>query len=467
MPSGFTIRRLSHLRGHPYGGRAQAREEAEEIIGLGCGSLRFSVRIRILRVQWAWNENGNEFTYCRSALLAELDQRRKKQLMSASSPPEEEISCFALEAPFTPKPLIADILRTRYCIPGSIFLVEAVDVFRASSKSNRWRGVRLLLGDGQLCIQALLAGEMHSYVDRGDVNVGSYVKLSNFILERTLPEPAIGSAKGKETAGGITYLVVEDLITVGWNNRLLAMLGTKDRVANPHGQPPATPATPALDTEIDEKLDASLEPVELVGVPASPSAHVLDQVADAEDDFEAINIPQQKITQKRAEIAAQTSSTSDYSVPIDPENLPWSDVDPTKPLKLTPLRSIPNLPYKQNWSTNVLAVIVSISDLQSSTLPPFTQRVARLAHPSTKKQVHLTVFLNADEFAPCMGSVVLLLGVKNHRFDGGSLKKYASDKPKNGERWWFDDPVHLTWCDVAGLKAWWHQNQINEKEHPK
>ncbi|KAK9424538.1 hypothetical protein SUNI508_03414 [Seiridium unicorne] len=424
MPSGFTIRRLSHLRGHPYGGRAQAREEAEEIIGLG------------------W----------------------KKQLMSASSPPEEEISCFASETPFTPKPLIADILRTRYCIPGSIFLVEAVDVFRASSKSNRWRGIRLLLGDGQLCIQALLAGEMHSYVDRGDVNIGSYVKLSNFILERTLPEPAIGSAKGKETAGGITYLVVEDLITVGWNNRLLAMLGTKDRVANPHGQPPATPA---LHTEIDEKLDASLEPVELVEVPASPSAHVLDQVADAEDDFEALDVPQQKITQKRAEIAAQTSSTSDYSVPIDPENLPWSDVDPTKPLKLTPLRSIPNLPYKQNWSTNVLAVIASISDLQSSTLPPFTQRVARLAHPSTNKQVHLTVFLNADEFAPCVGSVVLLLGVKNHRFDGGSLKKYASDKPKNGERWWFDDPVHLTWCDVAGLKAWWHQNQINKKEHPK
>ncbi|KAK9778983.1 hypothetical protein SCAR479_04219 [Seiridium cardinale] len=389
--------------------------------------------------------------------------------MSASSPnlpsssPKEEISYLASEDAFTPKPLITDIIRTRYCIPGSIFLVEAVDVFRASSKSNRWRGIRLLLGDGQLCIQALLAGEMHSYVDRGDVNIGSYVKLSNFVLERTLPEPSIGSAGGKEKAGGITYLVVEDLITVGWNNRLLAMLGTKDRVANPHGQPPATLA---LDTEIEEKLDASLEPVELVEVPASPSAHVLDQVADAEDDFEAMDVPQQKITQKRAEIAAQTSSTSDYSVPIDPENLPWSNVDPTKPLKLTPLRSIPNLPYKQNWSTNVLAVIASISDLQSSTLPPFTQRVARLAHPSTNKQVHLTVFLNADEFAPCVGSVVLLLGVKNHRFDGGSLKKYASDKPKNGERWWFDDPVHLTWCDVAGLKAWWHQNQISEKGTP-
>lgn len=392
--------------------------------------------------------------------------------MSASrpalcSPAEEEITYYLASEPFAPKLLIADILRTRYCIPGSIFLVEGVDVFHAS-KSGRWRGVRLLLGDGDLCIQALLAGEMHRYVDRGDVAVGSYVKLSSFNLERIEPDGGSGSAKGKEKAtglqtSGIAYLVVEDLSTVGQNNRLLAMLDAEEAVLAREvamAQPPEPSDEAEGAVENIEHLDFPPEPAEDISKAPEPDADFLQEVADADDDFEVMDVGLQKMTQKRAEIAAQTSSSSDYSVPVDPENLPWSSVDPTKPLKLTPLRSIPNLPYKQNWSTNVLAVVASISELQSSTLPPFSQRVARLAHPSTPKMVHLTVFLDAPEFNPSVGSVVLLLGVKNHRFDGGSLKKYASDKPKNGGRWWFDDPVQFTWCDVRGLKAWWRQSQL-------
>ncbi|KAH8193843.1 hypothetical protein TruAng_011987 [Truncatella angustata] len=103
--------------------------------------------------------------------------------------PTEEITYLASQ-PFTPKPLIADIIRTRYCIPGSIFLVEAVDVFEASMLKRR-RGVRLLLGDGELCIQALLGGEMHRYVDRGDVTIGSYVKLESFDLARIEREDSV------------------------------------------------------------------------------------------------------------------------------------------------------------------------------------------------------------------------------------------------------------------------------------
>ena len=78
----------------------------------------------------------------------------------------------------------------------------------------------------------------------------------------------------------------------------------------------------------------------------------------------------------------------------------------------------------------------------------------------------MTVFLDPEEFNPSVGSAVLLVGVKNHRFDGGSLKKYASDgvagrgKGKGKarevatERWWFEDPWEMQWCDVGGIRNW-------------
>lgn len=396
-------------------------------------------------------------------------------------PPPEEIT-FLTPDPFSPKPLVADILRTRYCIPGSIFLVEGVDAFRASSssgqsrrprsRSSRWRGVRLLLGDGELCVQALLAGDMHSYVDRGDVAVGAYVKLESFTLERA------DAPEGH--AGGIVYLAVANLVTVGWNNRLLAMLDAeealesahRDRLGRVREADDATHDEVVETVAVDEAKpqpdpDPEPEPAQDIARPEDqPGADLVREAADTggededDDDFEVMNVSEDRATQKRAEVAlARASSLSDYSVPVDPDQLPWSSADPTKPLKLTTLRAIPNLPYKQNWSTNILAVIASVSEVQSSTLPPFVQRVARLAHPSTQKQVHLTVFLDARDFSPRVGSVVLLLGVKNHRFDGGSLKKYASDKPRNGGRWWYEDPIQLTWCDVEGLRTWWRQSQ--------
>lgn len=381
--------------------------------------------------------------------------------MSASPPVlpsfAEEVTFFASE-PSTPRPLIADILRTRYCIPGSIFLVEGVDRFQAS-KSKRWRGIRLLLGDGELCIQALLAGEMHAYVDRGDVAIGTYVKLERFDLDRIAPDPG-SSEKGKDRASSIAYLTIEDLDTVGRNNRLIAMLHAEEAALESRDDQGVVQelVEERQDDHEQDILDDDIiwEDLEAVKENKDPDADCLQELADVDDDFEVMDIPQHKLTQKRAELAAHTSST-DYSVNIDTKHLPWSHVDPTKPVKLTPLRSIPNLPYKQNWSTNVLAVVASISDLQTSTLPPYSQRIARLAHPSTPKQVHLTVFLDAPSFTPYVGSVVLLLGVKNHRFDGGSLKKYASDKPQNGERWWYHNPDHLTWCDVEGLRTWWNQ----------
>lgn len=381
----------------------------------------------------------------------------------SSSQASSDIVCTAPE-PFTPKPLIAEILRTRYCIPGSVFLVERIDEFDAS-KSGRWRAIRLMLGDGELCIQALLSGELHGYIDGGDIAAGAYIRLEAFHLEHSGHAEHHGG-KGRanqytlsEESENLVYLAVEDMVAVGWNKRLLSMLEAE------HVSSASEPTPVQHQGREGETHDASCEPPisRAPNAASGADAALLEELTNAhdeDDDFENMDVPEQKMTQKRADAAARGPSTSDYSVPVDPNRLPWQSTDPTKPLKLTPLGSIPNLPYKQNWSTNILAIIASISDIQPSTLPPFSQRVARLSHPSTPKQVHLTVFLDPDEFNPRVGSVVLLLGVKNHRFDGGSLKKYVSDRSKAGARWWYENPVQFSWCDVTGLKRWWEMSQI-------
>ncbi|KAI2775803.1 hypothetical protein F4815DRAFT_486676 [Daldinia loculata] len=380
--------------------------------------------------------------------------------MSASSPRQSheapDITCIAPE-PFEPIPLIADIVRTGYCIPGSVFLVEGVDSIH-TSRSKRWRAVRLLLGDGELCIQALLSAEMHRYVDEGEVAFGSYVKLEQFRIERrNLPNGTDGGSpttKGKEkerddhnAGNGMVYLVVEDLALVGWNNALVDTAPAEsaqadaevpqDRAKN-NAQTSIT-TKPVLGNSTTQSFDSG------VGL--------LKELADADDDFEVMPNAMSKATQNRLDLAAKSKDTN---------HLPWSSNNPGKPLKLTELRKIPNLPYKQNWSVNVLAVVSAISGLEPSGLPPYSQRQIRLADPSTDKHVLLTVFLDPEQFLPAVGSVVLLLGVKNHRFDGGSLKKYASDRPAAGHNWWYENPTQFDWCDVEGLRQWWVEGQSIE-----
>lgn len=181
----------------------------------------------------------------------------------------------------------------------------------------------------------------------------------------------------------------------------------------------------------------------------------------------------------------QTGDPSD-NPGLLPTDHPSPFLLPKPPVRMTLLKAIPSLPYKQNWSVNVLAVVSAITPVEPASLPPsFAQRQVRLADPTTPKHVLLTVFLDPDKFEPEVGSVVLLLGVKNHMFDGGSLKKYATDRAKGSENvarvlatadrgaargtngggtggggggsgaWWFENPTQFAWCDVAGLRRWW------------
>ncbi|CAJ0552671.1 Ff.00g007490.m01.CDS01 [Fusarium sp. VM40] len=343
-----------------------------------------------------------------------------------------------LGEPFELVPVVHDILRTRYCVPETIFLVEGID--RVSvSRSGRWQAIRIVLGDGALCIQALLGSDMHRFVQTGDIALGAYVRCKTF------------HAKWQDVRGqSMVTLVVDDLITIGWNESY-RILQEEDELMTQQYPDPATQndqdAKPTQNPpeQLEEKLEEPSKPQQDMDFDDDDE----EVVEEAFEAFETLmHAPKPKTPQKTP------TSKQPIALPRD-----WHN--PQTPLKLTTLRSIPHLPYKQNWSCNVLAIIASLSDLEPSNLPPYRQRTARLVDPSTAKQVHLTVFLDPEQFGPRIGSVVLLVGVKNHRFDGGSLKKYESDR-KNG-RWWFENPVELNWCDVEGIKAWWSEvTQITE-----
>ncbi|KAK6825346.1 cyclin-like F-box [Apiospora arundinis] len=234
-----------------------------------------------------------------------------------ATPPDlaPEIACITAE-PFTPKPLIADILRTKYCIPGSIFLVEDVETCNAS-RSKRWRAIRLMLGDGELCIQALLAAEMHRYVDGGEVSIGSYIKLEAFRLEwlnSAASEAATGKGKEKEDtlaarSEKVPYLVVSRLDIVGWNNRLLEMAGAAGFMSDmedPDIEVADLEESSTAFAQTSGKGEEALAKPPLTK-PMNADASLLEEVADAtdEDEFEAMMVSPQQTAQKRAELATQ------------------------------------------------------------------------------------------------------------------------------------------------------------------
>lgn len=408
---------------------------------------------------------------------------------SAAPPPHPPSAVIAADPshPFTPRPLIADLVRTRCCTPGAVLLVEGVEA--QLPVSRRYRAVRLLLGDGELCAQALLRPEMHRYVDDGLVHIGCYVRLNRFDI-RSVPVRLVSGADEQEkeeeeeeqATEEMVFLVVSDMNPVGWNTDYMQMAGITGReiqhqaagedlhVRGRKGKAVAWEDQGPADLSLVQQRQPSVlvEKEQDVSKDEPPTTiHDARQAARADVTAEppsaGNNKPQQRTTALRPAGHPYASASASAS----PGFLPWHSDDLTRPLKLTPLRAIPTLPYKQNWVVNVLAVVASLSPLGPSSLLPYeSQRTARLADPSTPKHVHLTVFLDPAGFAPAIGSVVLLLGVKNHRFDGGSLKRYAGpDRPRGsgeegsgggeGARWWFENPAHLAWCDVEGLRRWW------------
>jgi hypothetical protein len=421
-------------------------------------------------------------------------------LAHESSSPGEEASIVFLHPhqPFIFKEIIDDILRTRFCVPGSIFMVEDLD--DSIPVDRRYRAIRLMLSDGLESIQALFKGDAHGLVQNAQVYPGCYIRAEKFELRllefdgedlEEVPDGQAGHSpvavtkkrKREDEKEVIAYLSLKDFVTVGWDSAFLEILEAEKENAAPEpifSEQAKKPAISAQAPEPSVKRVRLLEPKEktesrpsIVTSKLTPAQFSSRSTSSASTGHPSMaddtplrsakptDMPPAQQHADKARLPFKSALKPSAAPASSKKKAPWISPDPTQPMKLIPLSGIAHLRYKANWAVNVLAVVTSLTDVVVSNLRPFNECTAELADPSTDKKVKLTVFHHPDTyhppFNPRVGSVVLLPGVKNHT-DGG-LKKYWDENET--EQWWFEEPTEYGWCapDVARIRSWWDGQQ--------
>ena len=137
-----------------------------------------------------------------------------------------------------------------------------------------------------------------------------------------------------------------------------------------------------------------------------------------------------------------------------------SNVKPiTRPLKLTALSSIIGPKASRNRVIDVVGVVCEVNPdiVRRANMPD--QRDIRVMDTSTTKRVQLTVFVDAINFLPKMGTVALFRSVTTHEWNGGSLKAYPRDC--EGRDWFLPGKVDESAAEE--LRAWWLQNLTKEE----
>jgi len=132
----------------------------------------------------------------------------------------------------------------------------------------------------------------------------------------------------------------------------------------------------------------------------------------------------------------------------------------TRPLKLTPLSKLIGPKATRNRVHDVFAIICSVEQnvVKRKDLPP--QRDLRIMDTSSLKKVQLTVFVDAENFNPPVGTVALFRSVTTHEWNGGSLKAYPRDCA--GRKWFIPHPGKVEGCDADALRAHWLQSLAEE-----
>ncbi|KAI9820386.1 MAG: hypothetical protein M1827_006010 [Pycnora praestabilis] len=155
--------------------------------------------------------------------------------------------------------------------------------------------------------------------------------------------------------------------------------------------------------------------------------------------------------------------SSSPSRPTTRSNHPVKTLKPVStPLNLHTLNTLLHYPKKQGYRCDVLAVVESISPHTVKRLKMDLKRDCRLIDPTIDKKIQLSVFVDAENWQPEVGTVALFRNVKNHRWEGLSLNAYSQDC--EGVEWFVPEPRVLLGEDVDGLREWWERRKREEKE---
>lgn len=387
-----------------------------------------------------------------------------------------------LDLDLSVKPIIYELVRTQVCFPNLKLLVDKIVVVTLPDVDELTgnEAYKFTLTDGERTIQALLKRRMYKTIYNEDVVEGSYVILKVYHL-----------AQGKKVngKGTVTYIVIEDFYSIGEDDRydqklepIQESFSSVDKLEDVEAEGKGkTVVKPKVDlgargdhfedgvSANPNAHDISREHVDLDenvinekyykdGSPTPPSSQQLreamkrkwDTALDEIDTNDTYRISKyRKLEEARANEARVAADASAKALLIRFQSLPT-----------TPLIALTGENKQRNTKHDVLALIISVSDVITRPgLPP--KRDLRIMDISTIKKVSLSVFASARSFLPEPGTVALFKKLTTHHYDGGSLNAYPKDC--DGKDWFIPDPPGFENGEVAQLKDCWARLQFSEQ----
>jgi hypothetical protein len=132
------------------------------------------------------------------------------------------------------------------------------------------------------------------------------------------------------------------------------------------------------------------------------------------------------------------------------------------PVEIVRLGDLSKLPSEQGSICDVLAYVDEVSPTCEYRPSIGTKRDIRIVDSSTSKRVKLSVWVDAENFIPCVGTFALFRNLTNHRWDGGSLNAYDRC---DGKDWFIPNPWRIEGVGdrMPNLFEWW-KNRAEQKQ---
>ncbi|KAI9785402.1 MAG: hypothetical protein M1816_000417 [Peltula sp. TS41687] len=121
-------------------------------------------------------------------------------------PYEDEDEQVEPKPKFIYRPVIGELLRTRYCAPNIVLLVAKIEEEAVPPPNDDRYAVRLYLIDGEYMIQGIIKEETYPFIESGETVEGSYIMLDQYELRK---------APRRNGTGDTAFLAIAMFHTVG------------------------------------------------------------------------------------------------------------------------------------------------------------------------------------------------------------------------------------------------------------
>ena len=364
------------------------------------------------------------------------------------------------------EPVIEHIVQARIFGTPITVLVDRIHIVPYQSEDEDSQAYRLWLSDTQKMVQAVLLAKFRPFLASRKIREGSFVQISRY---------RVAKANRINRKGQVLYLAVEDIRPVGHDGRRSvpltveqARVSTELPTTREEGISSISPILPGPELSVD------LQNQGLLGQKRAYDERCPSPPSVSRDQTKKYTLPDGAgAIGSRASFSAVASSTrrtfrpplrlSSGTEPFSNEKNKLRSI--TRPLSLTTLAEVTGLPHtlQRNRVIDIFAVIVEVSPTvvtrtHLSHLDVPLSRNLRIVDPSTFKKVQLTVFVDATDFKPTVGTVALFRSVTTHEWDGGSLKAYPRDCM--GREWFLPWPWDVEECDVKAMLSWWQARKL-------